>query len=70
MRIGLLDLDTSHPAAWIHNLRELGHEIVGMYDGGAVHPHAYAAKFAAKDGYDGAAFAASCRKMRCRGGAS
>src|SRR4051794_5714526 len=47
MRIGLVDLDTSHPAAWVPILRELGHEMVGVFDGGAVHPPGYAEKFAA-----------------------
>ena len=48
MRIGLVDLDTSHPAAWVPILRELGHEIVGVFDGGAVHPPGYAERFAAE----------------------
>ncbi|HTE21109.1 MAG TPA: Gfo/Idh/MocA family oxidoreductase [Armatimonadota bacterium] len=46
MRIGLVDLDTSHPAAWVQLERELGHEVVGVWDGGAVHPPGYAARFA------------------------
>lgn len=48
MRIGLVDLDTSHPGAWIPIERELGHEIVGVWDGGSVHPRGYAEKFAAE----------------------
>ena len=48
MRIALLDLDTSHPAAWTPILREMGHEIVGVFDGGAVHPAGYADRFAAE----------------------
>jgi len=48
MKIGLVDLDTSHPAAWIPIERELGHEIVGVWDGGSVHPKGYADKFAAE----------------------
>src|SRR6187200_2454362 len=48
MRIGLVDLDTSHPAAWVPILREMGHEVVGVYDGGAVHPSDYADRFAAE----------------------
>lgn len=47
MRIGLVDLDTSHPQNWIPILRELGHEVVGVWDGGSVHPPAYVQKFAA-----------------------
>ena len=38
MRIGIVDLDTSHPANWIPIERELGHEIVGVFDSGDVHP--------------------------------
>jgi hypothetical protein len=46
MRIGVVDLDTSHPQNWIPIERELGHEIVGLFDGGAVHPPGYAETFA------------------------
>ncbi len=45
MRIGVVDLDTSHPQNWIPILRELGHEVVGVWDGGAIHPPEYVAKF-------------------------
>jgi hypothetical protein len=45
MRIGIVDLDTSHPQNWIPIERELGHEVVGIWDGGAVHPAEYVAKF-------------------------
>ena len=38
MRIGVVDVDTSHPENWIPIERELGHELVGVWDGGAVHP--------------------------------
>jgi hypothetical protein len=50
MRIGVVDLDTSHPQNWIPLERELGHEVVGLWDGGAVHPPGYAARFAAEHG--------------------
>lgn len=50
MRIGIVDLDTSHPAAWVPIERELGHEIVGVWDGGSVHPPTYASSFAEKHG--------------------
>jgi hypothetical protein len=50
MRIGIVDLDTSHPAAWLPLERELGHEVVGVWDGGAVHPAGYAEAFAAQHG--------------------
>lgn len=46
MKIGIVDLDTSHPQNWIPLERELGHEVVGIWDGGAVHPPEYVAKFA------------------------
>lgn len=50
MRIGIVDLDTSHPQNWIPIERELGHEVVGVFDGGDVHPQGYAAEFAAEHG--------------------
>ncbi|MCC6730997.1 MAG: Gfo/Idh/MocA family oxidoreductase [Chthonomonadales bacterium] len=46
MRIGVVDLDTSHPQNWIPIERELGHEVLGVWDGGAVHPPEYVAAFA------------------------
>jgi len=50
MKIGLVDLDTSHPENWVPIERELGYEVVCVWDGGDVHPSGYAAKFAAKHG--------------------
>lgn len=50
MRIGIVDLDTSHPQSWIPLERELGHEVAGVWDGGSVHPAAYVEKFAADHG--------------------
>ena len=46
MRIGVVDVDTSHPQNWIPIERDLGHEVVGIWDGGAVHPRSYVEKFA------------------------
>ncbi|MCL4694330.1 MAG: Gfo/Idh/MocA family oxidoreductase [Candidatus Hydrogenedentes bacterium] len=46
MRIGVVDVDTSHPQNWIPIERELGHEVVGLWDGGAVHSAEYVKKFA------------------------
>jgi Oxidoreductase family, NAD-binding Rossmann fold len=46
MKIGIVDLDTSHPQNWIPIERELGHETVGVWDGGSVHPREYVAEFA------------------------
>lgn len=48
MKIGVVDLDTSHPQRWIPLERELGHEVVGVWDGGSVHPRSYVEKFAAE----------------------
>src|SRR5690242_12826646 len=48
MRIGIIDLDTSHPANWVPIERELGHEIVGVFDAGAVHLPGYSENFAAE----------------------
>lgn len=50
MKIGVVDLDTSHPKAWIPIERELGHEVVGLWDGGTVHPAGYAETFARENG--------------------
>lgn len=50
MRIGVVDLDTSHPQNWIPIERRLGHEVVGLWDGGAVHPAGYAERFAQEHG--------------------
>jgi len=50
MKIGIVDLDTSHPTNWIPIERELGHEIVGLFDGGDIHPAGYAERFAAERG--------------------
>ena len=43
MKIGVVDLDTSHPQNWIPIERDLGHEVAGIWDGGAVHPPGYVA---------------------------
>lgn len=48
MRIGIVDLDTSHPENWIPIEREMGHQVVGVFDGGSIHPKGYAEQFAAK----------------------
>ena len=46
MKIGVVDLDTSHPQNWIPIERELGHEVIGVWDGGSVHPAEYVENFA------------------------
>ena len=48
MRIGLVDVDTSHPQNWIPILRDLGHEVVGICDAGDVHPAEYVRDLAAE----------------------
>jgi len=46
MKIGVVDLDTSHPQNWIPIERDLGHEVAGIWDGRAVHPPDYVKQFA------------------------
>jgi len=48
MNIGLVDLDTSHPAGWAPILKDLGHTVVGVVDHGDVHPAGYPARFVAE----------------------
>ncbi|MBP1990723.1 Gfo/Idh/MocA family protein [Paenibacillus eucommiae] len=50
LRIGHVDLDTSHPGSFVPILRELGHEVTAVFDGGAVYPPGYAAEFALEHG--------------------
>ncbi|MDG0790555.1 Gfo/Idh/MocA family oxidoreductase [Cohnella ginsengisoli] len=51
MRIGLVDLDTSHPESFVPIIRSLGHEVIGVYDeGGGKSPPGYAEKFASDHG--------------------
>jgi hypothetical protein len=47
VKLGIVDLDTSHPAAWVPIERKLGHDVVGVIDRGTVHPAGYAHEFAA-----------------------
>jgi len=48
VKIGHVDLDTSHPGNWVPIIRDLGYEVAGVYDGGAVWPEGYAWEFAAQ----------------------
>ena len=50
MKLGIVDLDTSHPQNWIPILRELGADVVGVFDGGSVHPADYVRAFAKEHG--------------------
>lgn len=44
----MVDLDTSHPRSWLRVLREMGHDVVCVFDGGTVYPEGYADEFAAE----------------------
>lgn len=48
LRIGMVDLDTSHPGSFLPILREMGHEVVAVFDSGTIYPEGYAAEFAEK----------------------
>ena len=48
MKLGMIDLDTSHPKSWLPIIREMGHDVVMVYDGGTIFPEGYAAEFAAE----------------------
>ncbi len=48
--IALVELDTSHPAAFVPLLRELGLEVTAVLDSGAVRPPSYAEDFAERHG--------------------
>jgi hypothetical protein len=50
LRIGMVDLDTSHPASWLPVVRSLGHGVVGVYDSGTVYPEGHAESFASEHG--------------------
>ena len=46
VRIGLVDLCTSHPGSWVPILRDLGAEITCCWDSGDTRPEGFAAEFA------------------------
>ena len=48
--IGLVDLDTSHPQAWLPVLRGLGYSVTGVFDGETVYPSGHARAFADRNG--------------------
>lgn len=50
MRIGVVDLDTSHPETFLPVLREQGHDVVGVYGGDTVVDAAYTAEYARRHG--------------------
>lgn len=52
LRIGLVDLDTSHPGSFVPLLRELGHEVTAVFDSGTIYPAGYAVDFAREHGIE------------------
>src|SRR5665647_1637118 len=50
IRIGLANLDTSHPLGYIPVIRALGHEVTGVYDDGVVFDTSYARRFVSENG--------------------
>lgn len=49
IRIGLANLDTTHPQGYVPVIRALGHQVVGVFDGGTVFGAGYAPRFAARN---------------------
>lgn len=58
LRIGLVDLDTSHPGSFVPLIRSLGHEVTAVFDSGTVYPPGYADTFAREHRID-----AACRSI-------
>ncbi|BBH23506.1 oxidoreductase [Paenibacillus baekrokdamisoli] len=54
LRIGLVDLDTSHPGSFVPLIRGLGHEVTGVFDSGTIYPPGYADTFAREHRIDAA----------------
>jgi len=54
LRIGMIDLDTSHPPSWLPIIRDLGHEVVAVWDGGSVQEDGFAQRFAEEHGIENA----------------
>lgn len=52
MQLGVIDLDTSHPEAFLPLLRRLGHEVVGVYGGTTVVDDAYTRRYAEQHGIE------------------
>lgn len=50
MRIGVVDLDTSHPEAFLPLLRERGHDVVAVYGGHTVVDDDYTRRYATENG--------------------
>ncbi|GBG06484.1 hypothetical protein PAT3040_01011 [Paenibacillus agaridevorans] len=50
LKIGLVDLDTSHPGSFVPIVREMGHHVTGVFDSGTIYPPGYASTFAREHG--------------------
>jgi predicted dehydrogenase len=51
IRLGMVDLCTSHPGAWLPFIKQMdGVEVVALHDSGGVRPEGYAEQFAAEQG--------------------
>jgi hypothetical protein len=48
LRIGMVDLDTSHPENWLPIIRRMGHDVVAVLDSRTVYPADYCRDFAQK----------------------
>ena len=54
LKIGIADLDTSHPGRWAPILQEWDDvSVVACWDGGSVRPPGYAQQFAARAQHPG-----------------
>lgn len=52
MRIGIVDLDTSHPGSYAPRIAELGHTVVAVVDGETVVDRSYVEAYAAEHGIE------------------
>ncbi len=53
IKIGMVDLCTSHPGSWLPIIDEMeGVQVVAVHDSGGVRPEGYAEEFAAENGID------------------
>lgn len=46
----MVDLDTSHPGSFVPLIREMGHEVIAVFDSGTIYPPGYAHTFASEHG--------------------
>ena len=52
MKLGMIDMDTSHPRSWLPVIREMGHDVTCVFDGGTIYPEGYAREFAQENGIE------------------